>query len=220
MYRILILLSLICLITHSGFSQDRQEGILTLEDNTELSGEFAIQSFGTEEVIRHRKPGGGQNTFGVQYVQKLFLLNSKGNRTYKKLTFDHEKYSSNPAVLFEVLYESDSIKLFRTDAKNVERFVNVTPLPGLLVVRWGKRLKTFDVLMMSDSNLENLTVINKPSKYNDYGEVTIDKKVVFDQFLTKHDQELKGYMKTNKLYWYRLDHFISSIGYYDSLLYK
>ncbi len=216
-FKRIIFLSLLTFSLVNVYCQEWENGSLTLKDGTNIKGEFSLQSFGTYEVVRHNKEV-GQNTFPTEAIDKLILWTSKDTTKYRCLNFNQDELRTSPRILFEVLYESDSFKLFRNDIKSLEKYFRVYPIPGLVTIfKWGSEVRNRDVLLMCKNDVNDLIIINKLKKNQDYDQLIIDKDVVSENFFVSHKPEMEKFFKDNKIKWRRLSDFIKSIKHYDQV---
>lgn len=212
---ILLISTLVCLDVALG--QDWKNGQLTLKDGTTYTGKFTLEKFGALEVVRHQKER-GQNTFPVDKVEALSMWTYKDTTEYRCLNFDLPELKAKPAILFRVLYESDSLKLFEKDVKSLGDYFHVYPIPGLaILISRGKRLENRNVLLMCKEDINELTIVNKPEKERNNGLIKINEDIVYEKFLVSHEDEMLTFYKKNNIDWRFLEDFIDSVVYYDQL---
>lgn len=210
-------------LLHLGLGQDHftipwQPGIIHVESGETYTGEFTIEKLAKSDIIRHLKPD-GQNTFSADQVNRLSVWDEdlSDSLIYKRVTFDLGAYLIKPDFLFEVLYESDSFEVFRTDHETLKRFFLIVPLGDLgIIYSFGKRIVRSDVIVMKSSQIGPI-VINDPTKKQRQKVMNIDGLLVLDSFLNEHFEELSNYVNDQNLSWQQIDDFIQIVQFYDNL---
>lgn len=193
------------------------DGQAILKNGTTIEGKLAVESLGTYEILRYQKDV-GQDTYPVDDIEQLILIQQNGRVSrFRRYSFHHPELNIKDDLLLEVLYESASIKLFKKDLRSIERFFKIIPLPGFIILfTWGKKLEESQIILMSDADIQNLTIINNPTS-NPKSSLRVNKKQMIELFMSNHSGDIRRFIRNNRLNCNKELDLIKVVGHYDSL---